>query len=264
MGKVIMVASGKGGTGKTTFTANLGTALAMHGKLVVLVDMDMGLRNLDVALSLESNIVYDVSDVLDGICGIDEVLIKDNRCENLYFIAAPQTRSASDFDVEKVREFWQMLRDRFDYCLIDSPAGLEGGFKYAASGADCAIMVTVPETAALRDADRVITVLEDSNIDDVRLVINKIRPSMIEEGIMMNIDDCVDILQIPVLGLVRDDEEVIKSSLQGDVAVRNVASSAGQAFKNIALRIMGEDVPIMDIQDRKLSFIEKIRILFSK
>ena len=264
MGKVIMVASGKGGTGKTTFTANLGTALAMQEKLVVLVDMDMGLRNLDVALSLESNIVYDVSDILDGTCELDDVLIKDSRCENLYFIASPQTRIASEFNEEKIKELWQMLSARFDYCIIDAPAGLEGGFKYSLSGADSAIIVTVPETAALRDADRVITVLEENEIDDIRLVINKIRPSMIGEGIMMNIDDCVDILQIPVLGLIRDDEEVIKSSLRGDLAVRADNSVAGQAFKNIALRITGQDVPIMDIQEEKLSFIKKLRILFGK
>ena len=264
MGQVIMVASGKGGTGKTTFTANLGTALAMQEKLVVLVDMDMGLRNLDVALGLESSIVYDVSDVLDGNCDVDDVLIKDNRRENLYFIAAPQTRVASQFNEEKVRELWEKLRGRFDYCIIDSPAGLEGGFSYALSGADSAIIVTVPETAALRDADRVISVLEDSGIEDIKLVINKIRPSMINNGIMMNVDDCVDMLQIPVLGLVREDESVIISSLEGEGAVSSDSSCAGQAFRNIALRIMGEEVPVMDMQDKKMSFIQKMKVLFGK
>lgn len=264
MGQVIMVASGKGGTGKTTFTANLGTALAMQGKLVVLADMDMGLRNLDVALGLENSIVYDISDVLDGNCELDDVLIKDNQCENLYFIASPQTKSASQFEQKKVEELWGKLKKRFDYCIIDSPAGLEGGFAYALSGADSAIIVTVPETAALRDADRVISVLEDSGIDDIKLVINKIRPTMISKGVMMNIDDCVDMLQIPVLGLVRDDDSVIVSTLKGEPVVLSHSSDAGQAFKNIALRVMGKDVPVMDICDKKVSFIQKVKILFGK
>lgn len=264
MGKSIMVASGKGGTGKTTFSANLGAALAMQDKLVVLVDMDMGLRNLDVALGLESSIVYDVSDIADGSCTIDEALIKDNRYENLYFIASPQTRDASCTDADKMTALWERLSERFDYCIIDSPAGIEGGFKYAMSGADEAIIVTVPETAALRDADRVISVLEEAEIEDIRLVINKVRPDMIERGIMMNIDECIDILQIPVLGIVCDDEKLVAASLQGNLAVSEENSMAGMAFKNIALRILGENVPIMDMESKKLTFFEKLKILFGK
>ena len=264
MGKIIMTASGKGGTGKTTFTANLGAALAMQGKLVVLVDMDMGLRNLDVALGLESSIVYDVSDILEGSCTLDEALIKDSRYSNLYFIAAPQTRDASDVSEEAVGNLWKRLSERFDYCIIDSPAGIEGGFRYAMQGAETAVIVTVPETAALRDADRVISVIEENDIEDIRLVINKIRPDMIDRGIMMNIDDCIDILQVPVLGIVCDDEQLIVSSLEGSLAVSNEASKAGQAFKNIAFRILGENIPIMNIENKKPGFFEKLRILFGK
>lgn len=264
MGRVIMTASGKGGTGKTAFTANLGAALAMQGKLVVLVDMDMGLRNLDVALGLESSIVYDVSDVLNGSCSLDEALIKDTDCENLYFIASPQTKDASAVDTSALDKLWERLSERFDFCIIDSPAGMDGGFKYAMQGAQEAIIVTVPETAALRDADRVISCLEENGTENIRLVINKVRPDMIERGIMMNIDDCMDILQTPLLGIVRDDERLIADSLQGKLAVRDNDSPAGCAFKNIAMRILGMDVPIMNMEDKKPGFFEKLRILFGK
>lgn len=264
MGKVIMSASGKGGTGKTTFAANIGAALAMRGKLTVLVDMDMGLRNLDVALGLESSIVYDVSDVLDGSCSLDEALIKDNRYENLYFIPAPQTKDASSVSAEKVEELWKRLSERFDFCIADAPAGLEGGFKYALSGADEAVIVTVPETAALRDADRVISVMEDFGTENIRLVLNRIRPDMIERGIMMNIDDCMDILQIPILGIVCEDEQLTISALKGEMAVSNPNSKAGKAFLNIADRILGNDVPIMDMENKKAGFFERLKLLFGR
>lgn len=264
MGKVIMSASGKGGTGKTTFAANIGAALAMRGKLTVLVDMDMGLRNLDVALGLESSIVYDVSDILDGSCSLDEAIIKDSRYENLYFIPAPQTKDASSVSAEEVKKLWTRLSERFDFCITDAPAGIEGGFKYALSGADEAVIVTVPETAALRDADRVISVIEDCGIEDIKLVINKVRPDMIDRGIMMNIDDCMDILQIPILGIVCDDEQLIVSSLKGELAVSNPDSKAGRAFLNIADRILGNDVPIMDMENKKRGFVDRLKFLFGK
>ena len=263
MGKVIIIASGKGGTGKTTATANLGAALSMMGKLTVLVDMDMGLRNLDVALGLESSVVYDVADVIEGSCNLDEALVKDSRYENLFFIPAPQTRGASSLSVEDTTQFWEKLSGRFDYCLIDAPAGIDGGFKYGLQGADAAIVVTIPETAALRDADRVITVLEDNGIKDIRLVINKVRSDMIEKGIMMNVDDCVDMLGVPVLGIVGDDEQVVISSLKGQIASAQEDSKAGQAFRNIASRIIGEDVPVMDFEEKR-GLIATIRRILGK
>ena len=323
MGRVIMIASGKGGTGKTTLTANLGAALAKREKSVVVVDMDMGLRNLDVALGLESSAVYDVADVIENTCTLDDALIKHTAFDTLFFIPAPQTRDASaiglaltaedeappipeethteeadeeeqedeeeaekdekkhrlkkrikdeeektENETEKLPEeekkpdraeqlkeiwkgFWARLRERFDYVLIDSPAGIDGGFKYAAYGADEAIIVTLAETAALRDADRVIDVLEDAGVEDVRLVINRIRPDMISRGIMMDIDTCIDMLGIPILGIVGDDVELISASLRGELAVNTEASRAGEAMRNIAGRITGEHIDIMSFEEKK-------------
>ncbi len=265
MGKVIVIASGKGGTGKTTLTANLGAALALRGKSVVVVDMDMGLRNLDVALGLESSIVYDIADIIEGNVSLDDALIKDSSYESLFFIPSPQTRDASSVAPEdseqQWEELWGRLADRFDFCLVDAPAGIEGGFKYALYGAESAIIVTLAETAALRDADRVIDILEDKEIEDIRLVINRIRPEMIEKGIMMNIDRCIEMLEIPILGIVGDDIELTASSLKGELAVNNEHSIAGCAFKNIASRILGEDVPIMDFKNEKRGIMERLKKL---
>jgi septum site-determining protein MinD len=283
MGKIIMVASGKGGTGKTTLTANLGAALAQRGKSVVVVDMDMGLRNLDVALGLESSIVYDVADVIEETCTLDDALIKHQSYDSLFFIPAPQTRDASSImadcreDVEgRWRSLWKRLSERFDFCLIDSPAGIEGGFKYALYSASTkedkskdtnaednteisAVIVTLAEIAALRDADRVIDVLEDKGIEDIRLIINRIRPDMMKKGIMMNIDACVDMLGIPILGIISDDTELISSALRGELAISNYDSLAGTAFSNIAARILGTDVPIMEFtEENKISIWTKL------
>ena len=252
MGKIIIVASGKGGTGKTTVTANIGAALAMRGNLVALVDMDMGCRNLDITLGLESSIVYDIFDVIEENCDLDEALIKDTRYENLYFIPAPQTRDTSSVEDEAVKGIWEKLSSRFDYCLVDAPAGIDGGFLYAAMGADSAILVTMPEVTALRDGDRAISVLEDMGIDDVKVVINRVRSDMIDKGIMMN-----------MLGIVPDDEELMVAALKGTLAVSAENSRAGQAFLNIAARLMGEEVPIMEF-DEKESFFDKVKKLFGK
>jgi septum site-determining protein MinD len=241
----------------------LGAALAIRGNLVVLVDMDMGLRNLDVALGLESSIVYDISDVIEETCSLDEALIKDKRYENLYFIPAPQTRDASDLKDEDVKAVWERLSSRFDYCIVDAPAGVDGGFLYAAMCAQSAVVVTMPELTALRDADRAISVLEGMDIQDIRVIINRVRADMIERGIMMNMDDCVDMLQVPVVGIIPDDEELMVSALKGELAVSNENSRAGRAFVNIAARLSGEDVPVMDL-DEKESFLKRLRKLFGK
>lgn len=199
MGKIIIVASGKGGTGKTTASANIGAALSKKGHLTVLVDMDIGLRNLDIALGLESSIVYDSIEVMEEKCSFEDVLIKHHKYENLYFIAAPQTREAMNIDKEKVSEFWSRIKSRFDYCIIDAPAGIiSEGFEYACVEADEAIIVTLPEITALRDADRAITILEKKGIPDIKLIINRVRPEMIDKKIMMNVDDCLDMLCIPI------------------------------------------------------------------
>lgn len=269
MGKAVIIASGKGGTGKTTLTANLGAALALRGMSVVVVDMDMGLRNLDVALGLESNIVYDIADVIEETCTLDDALIKHHAFDSLFFLPSPQTRDASSVagedQEEKWKNFWNRLTERFDFCLMDSPAGIEGGFKYALYGARQAIVITLAETAALRDADRVIDVLEDSGIDDIRLVINRIRPDMINMGIMMDIDTCIEMLGIPIFGIVGDDTELISSALKGELAVMNDSSEAGCAFKNIAARMLGEEVPVMEFKEEtKRGIWERIKALIFK
>lgn len=254
MGKIIITASGKGGTGKTTTTANLGAALALRGHLTAVVDMDMGLRNLDIVLGLESDIVYDISDVIEGTCSLDEAIIRDRDFENLYFIPAPQTRGVSFIDDNSVQKVWEQIKSRFEYCVVDVPAGIDGGFLYAAMSADAAVIVTMPELTALRDADRAISVIEDMGVDDIRVVINRIRPDMIDRGIMINIDDCVDRLQVPVLGLVPDDEELIVSALRGELAILNPNAKSGTAFKNIAARLDGDSVPIMSFEEKRSFF----------
>ena len=261
MGKIILIASGKGGTGKTTAAANIAAAISASDKLTLAVDMDIGLRNLDIALGLESSVVYDICDVIEERCTLDEALIKDSARENLYILSAPQTRAASEFDTDAFSDLWTRLKERFDYCVIDCPAGISGGFEYALSGADMAVIVTMPEVSSLRDADRVISVIEDGGIEDIRLVLNRVRPDLIHNGVMMNADDCVDMLGIPVLGIVPDDEELKIASLKGELAVSNNNSRAGEAFSNIAGRICGQDVPIMDFAE-KAGFFGRLRHIF--
>ena len=261
MGKIILIASGKGGTGKTTAAANIAAAISASDKLTLVVDMDIGLRNLDIAFGLESSVVYDICDVIEERCTLDEALIKDGRHDNLYILSAPQTRNASDFDRSSFQDLWQRLKSRFDYCIIDAPAGMSGGFEYSLDGVDTAVIVTTPEVSALRDADRVISVIEDNGIEDIRLVLNRVRPDLIHKGIMMNADDCVDMLGIPVLGIIPEDEELRIAALKGELAVSNSVSRAGEAFMNIAGRIMGHEVPIMDF-DVRTGFFDRLRQIF--
>ena len=261
MGKIILIASGKGGTGKTTAAANIAAAISASDKLTLAVDMDIGLRNLDIALGLESSVVYDICDVIEGRCTLDEALIKDGTRENLYILSAPQTRRASDFDKDAFSELWQRLKERFDYCIIDCPAGISGGFEYALGGADAAVIIAAPEVSALRDADRVISVMEDSGTEDIRLILNRVRPDLIHKGVMMNADDCVDMLGIPVLGIVPEDEELKIAALKSELVVSNNGSRAGEAFSNIAGRILGKEIPIIDF-DIKTGFLGRLRHIF--
>lgn len=251
LGKVIVITSGKGGVGKTTTTANLGTGLAALGQKVCLVDTDIGLRNLDVVLGLENRIVYDLLDVVEGNCRVKQALIKDKQFgDSLVLLPAPQTREKDAVKPEQMFKLVEQLKEEYDYVILDSPAGIEHGFKNAIIGADMAIIVTTPEVSAVRDADRIIGLLEASEIYDSQLVINRVRPDMVRKGDMMGIDDIDDILAIKIIGVVPDDEDIIVSTNRGEPVVTNAKSRAGQAYRNISRRILGENIPFLDLQEK--------------
>ncbi|MGB9803726.1 septum site-determining protein MinD [Desulfofundulus sp.] len=249
MGEVIVVTSGKGGVGKTTTTANLGAGLAAHGHRVVLVDADIGLRNLDVVLGLENRIVYDITDVTGGHCRLRQALIKDKRFEGLFLLPAAQTKDKTAVSPDQMKALCEELRQEFDYVIIDCPAGIEQGFRNAIAGADKAIVVTTPEVAAVRDADRIIGLLEAAELRDPRLIINRIRPRMVRHGDMMSIEDIIDILAIDLLGVVPEDEMVVISTNRGEPVVQDERSRSGQAYRNIVRRIKGEAVPMMNLDE---------------
>ena len=261
MSEVIVITSGKGGVGKTTTVANLGTALSFQNKKTVVVDADIGLRNLDVVMGLENRIVYDIVDVVEGTCKLKQALIKDKRFENLYLLPAAQTRDKNAVTVEQMNDLCNKLRESFDYIIIDCPAGIEQGFKNAIAGADRAIVVTNPEVSAVRDADRIIGLLEANEINDIRLVINRIRHDMVRRGDMMNKEDIIEILAIKLLGLVPDDESIIVSTNKGEPAILDNKSLAGQAYKNIARRILGDDVPMLELEE-EANIFTKIKKIF--
>jgi len=247
MGEVIVITSGKGGVGKTTASANIGTSLAMEAKSVVMIDADIGLRNLDVVLGLENRIVYDLNDVIDGNCRIKQALIKDKRYSDLYLLPAAQTKDKDTVSPEQMKKLCATLKEDYDYVIIDCPAGIEQGFKNAIAGADRAIVVTTPEVSAVRDADRIVGLLEASELRNPVLILNRLRSDMVKRGDMMAIEDVTEILAIDILGVVPEDEAIVISSNKGEPAVTNNNSNAGKAFRNIAKRIIGEDVPLMNI-----------------
>lgn len=248
MGEVIVITSGKGGVGKTTTTANIGTGLALAGKKVVLIDTDIGLRNLDVVMGLENRIVYDLVDVIEGVCRVKQALIKDKRYEGLYLLPAAQTRDKSAISPEQMINLVTELKSEFDYIIIDCPAGIEQGFKNAIAGANRAIVVTTPEVSAVRDADRIVGLLEANELRNPKLLINRVRIDMVKRGDMMSIDDIIDILAIDLIGVVPDDEKIVVSTNRGEPAVNDEKSLAGQAYRNVTKRIQGEDVPIMNLE----------------
>ncbi|MBC7341700.1 MAG: septum site-determining protein MinD [Clostridia bacterium] len=260
MGEVIVITSGKGGVGKTTTVANIGTALAMEGRKVVLVDTDIGLRNLDVVMGLENRIVYDIVDVVHGHCRLKQALVKDKRFENLFLLPAAQTKDKTAVNPEQMKELSENLREEFDFVLVDCPAGIEQGFRNAIAGAQHAVVVTTPEVSAVRDADRIVGLLEAADLRDPKLIINRIRPSMVKHGDMMDIDDIIDILAIELLGIVPEDEYIIVSTNRGEPAVLDRSSRAGQAYRNIAARINGEDVPLMVLEEHT-GFMSRLRRL---
>lgn len=260
MGEVIVITSGKGGVGKTTTTANIGTGLAAMGYKVVLVDTDIGLRNLDVVLGLENRIVYDLVDVTQGNCRLKQALIKDKRFEGLHLLPAAQTKDKSAVTPEQMKELCGELKKEFDYVIIDCPAGIEQGFKNAIAGADRAIVVTTPEVSAVRDADRIIGLLEAAELNEPRLIINRLRPHMVKRGDMMSIDDILDILAVKLMGVIPDDEMIVVTTNKGEPAVLDNKSKAGQAYRNISKRITGEDVPLMEI-DADTGIMNKLKKL---
>ncbi|QEK12302.1 septum site-determining protein MinD [Crassaminicella thermophila] len=261
MGEVIVITSGKGGVGKTTTTANIGTGLALEGKKVVVVDADIGLRNLDVVMGLENRIVYDIVDVVEGVCRLRQALIKDKRYSGLFLLPAAQTKDKNAVKPEQMQKLCNELKEIFDYVLVDCPAGIEQGFKNAIAGADKAVVVTTPEISAVRDADRIIGLLEAAELRDPKLIINRVRIDMVKKGDMMNIEDMIDILAIDLLGVVPDDEFIVISTNKGEPAVTENGSMAGKAYRNITNRILGEEVPFLEL-DGQDGFVSKLKRLF--
>ena len=245
--RVIVVTSGKGGVGKTTTTANIATALAILGNKVVAIDGDIGLRNLDVVMGLENRIVYTLVDALDGSCRLNQTLIRDKRVENLYMIPTAQSKTKDAVTSDDMVKVCEELRNDFDYILIDSPAGIESGFKNASAGANEALVVTTPDVPAVRDADRIIGLLESMEKSPIRLIVNRIRPHMVKNSDMLGVSDILDILAINLIGIVPDDESVFTSTNKGEPLTLSSKTMAAEAFRNIAARITGEDVPFIDL-----------------
>ena len=252
MAEVIVITSGKGGVGKTTTTANIGIGLAEPDRRVMLIDADIGLRNLDVALGLENNVVYDLVDVVSGYCTISQAIISDSKYKNLYMIPAGQTSDKDAVSVEQMKKLCQELKDEYDYILIDCPAGIEQGFKNAIAAADKAIIVTTPDVSAVRDADRIIGLLEENGILEYSLVLNKIRPEIVRVGNMFNVDDVLDSLKITLLGIIPDDTSIIVGAYKNEPVVLNKKSVAGQAYRNISMRITGKNVDLINLDKKRL------------
>lgn len=243
MSECIVITSGKGGVGKTTTTANLGAGLALSGKRTVVVDADIGLRNLDVILGLENRIVYDLVHAIEGECKLSQALIRDKRVEGLYLLPAAQTRDKNAVKPEDMKRLVAGLKEEFEYVLIDCPAGIEQGFRNSIAGADRAILVTTPEVSAIRDADRIIGLLEAHEIADPKLILNRYRPGMVQRGDMMTKEDILEILAIDLIGILPDHEDVIISANRGMPAVFDPKSEIGRAFMRITGRVMGQQVP---------------------
>lgn len=262
-GRVIVITSGKGGVGKTTTSANIGTALAKAGNKVVLIDTDIGLRNLDLLLGLENRIVYTIVDVVEERCKLKQALVKDKKNPNLALLAAAQTRDKTSVTQEQLKDICEQLKKKHDFILVDCPAGIEQGFQNAVAGASEAIVVTTPEMSAVRDADRIIGLLEaKEEIESYRLLLNRVRPNLIDSNDMMSVEDVVEILSCDLIGVIPEDTGIITSTNKGEPIVNEEDSMAGKAYRNVAKRIMGEDVPFLDLREPK-GIVEKLKNFFS-
>lgn len=260
--KVITITSGKGGVGKTTTTANLGVALARLDKKVVVIDADIGLRNLDIVMGLENRIVYDLVDVVEGRCKLRQAMIKHKQFPDLYLIPAAQTRDKTAVSPSDMIQLCDKLRTEFNFILIDSPAGIERGFRNAIAPADEVLIVTNPEVSAVRDADRIIGLIEAENRGPGKLILNRIKADMVRKGEMLSATDVTDILAVSIIGIVPEDENVIPASNSGMPVTLNENSRAGQAFRNIARRLNGEKVPFMELESSG-NFLQRLARLFA-
>lgn len=264
MGESIVITSGKGGVGKTTTTANIGTALAALGKKVVVIDGDTGLRNLDVLMGLENRIVYTIFDVVEGRCRLKQALIKDKRFPSLNLLPTAQIKDKDDLSSQDMLKVVQELKKEFDYVIIDCPAGIEQGFENSVVGADRALVVVNPEITSVRDADRVIGKLDAKGLEDHGVIVNRLNYDMTKRGDMLDVTDIIETLSVRLIGVVPDDKQVTVATNKGEPIVLEEGSYAGQAFKNIALRITGEEVPIMDLNINAGGFISSIKKLFGR
>ena len=265
-GRVIVITSGKGGVGKTTTNANIGTALARAGKKVVMIDTDLGLRNLDLLLGLENRIVYTIVDVVEERCKLKQALVKDKKNPNLCLLAAAQTRDKSAVTEEQLKDICEKLKKDFDFILVDCPAGIEQGFQNAVAGASEAIVVTTPEMSAVRDADRIIGLLEaKEEIKSYKLLLNRVRPNLIKSNDMMSVDDVVEILSADLIGIIPEDTGIITSTNKGEPIVNDEKSLAGKAYNNVARRIIGEDVPFLNLEEPQgvMAKIKKFRMILA-
>jgi septum site-determining protein MinD len=262
-GKVLTVTSGKGGVGKTTATANIAVALAAGGAKVVCIDGDIGLRNLDVVMGLENRIVYDLVDIIEGRARLRQAMIKDKRLPELNLIPAAQTRDKAAVSPSDMIKLCDSLRADFDWILVDSPAGIERGFRNAIAPADIVIVVTNPEVSAVRDADRVIGLIEAEEKGPGQLILNRVKIDMVKRGDMLSTDDVLDILAVPLLGIIPEDEGILVSTNRGAPAAMDDKSRAGQAFRNIARRLSGEEVPFMSLEDNR-GFLQKLASRFAR
>ncbi len=258
MGEILTITSGKGGVGKSTLTANLSVALAELGKRVVAVDFDIGLRNLDMILGLENRIVYDCVDVMDGKCNLAQALIHDKRAKNLYFLPASQTKDKNVLEKDKVKVLLDDLKKEFDFVILDSPAGIESGFEHSIFLADRAIIVSTPDVSAVRDADRVIGIIDaksqkakDGLEVQKHVVINRIKPEMVAKGSMLSVEDVLGILALPLIGVVPDDDKIVTSTNEGEPIYYDRSSLAAEAYRRIAKRVLGNEVSFLDLKVKK-------------